>query len=458
VKHINTIGDETLPKSCWPDPKLMVEQLKELGVELMVSPYSHSVGNASHNWAGAVANNFLATDKDGHPAASYAGGFTYDLFNPEARAYAWDAMQKGYVDQYGLHHWWLDCDEPCGGTNNGSYGTDWLYNKGKWPSAFVGAAYPSMLDLTIYEGMGAPGKAYEHDNVMLGRAAWAGAQRYGGSVWSGDTQSTWQDFNQQFRAGLNMVMSGIPYWTTDIGGFGGGDTTSPDFRELVVRWFQWGAFCPLFRLHGARQGPTWPPGQAGVCGQDASNEVWMFGNESEAAIVTVMRMREQMRPYVTEQYEAASAEGTPIMRPLFFDFHDDQASQQVDDQQMFGPDYLVAPVLVKGATSRNVYLPPLPNNTVWVNVFTGCETDTSTGGKNITEATPLATFPLYKRLSPPDVDKILCKFPGIERPGKATCENAACCYDVDLGANACYKPAVSKPTYSKTKVAPMGQH
>ena len=79
-----------------------------------------------------------------------------------------------------------------------------------------------------------------------------------------------------------------------------------------------------------------PPGQAGVCGQDASNEVWMFGNESEAAIVTVMRMREQMRPYVTEQYEAASAEGTPIMRPLFFDFHDDQASQQVDDQQMFG--------------------------------------------------------------------------------------------------------------------------
>ena len=104
----------------------------------------------------------------------------------------------------------------------------------------MGAAYPQMLDLAIWEGMGehGPGKA---DNVMLGRAAWAGSQKYGGAVWSGDTQSTWQDFNQQFRAGLNMVMSGIVYWTTDIGGFGGGDTTSADFRELVVRWFQWGA-------------------------------------------------------------------------------------------------------------------------------------------------------------------------------------------------------------------------
>ena len=162
---------------------------------------------------------------------------------------------------------------------------------------------------------------------MLGRAAWAGSQRYGGGVWSGDTKSTWEDFNQQFRAGLNMVMSGIVYWTTDIGGFGSGNTEDPDFRELVVRWFQWGAFCPLFRLHGARSGPVWPPGDAGVCGQAPSNEVWMFGNESEAAIVRVMRMREQLRPYVMEQYAAAAGAGTPVMRPLFFDFYDDPASQ-----------------------------------------------------------------------------------------------------------------------------------
>ena len=88
-----------------------------------------------------------------------------------------------FLEQYGLHHWWLDCDEPCGGTNNGSYATDWLYHNGAgaaWPAAFVGSAYPQMLDIAVYEGEGAPGKKYEHDNVMLGRSAWAGSQRYGG--------------------------------------------------------------------------------------------------------------------------------------------------------------------------------------------------------------------------------------------------------------------------------------
>jgi alpha-D-xyloside xylohydrolase len=105
VKKINTIGDETLPASCWPDPKLMVAQLKELGVELMVSPYSHSVGKASHNYAEAAAKHYLAIDAKGQPAASYAGGYAYDLFQPEARAFAWTQMQKGYVEQYGLHHW-----------------------------------------------------------------------------------------------------------------------------------------------------------------------------------------------------------------------------------------------------------------------------------------------------------------------------------------------------------------
>eukprot|EP00656_Telonema_subtile_P020294 TRINITY_DN21431_c0_g1_i2.p1 TRINITY_DN21431_c0_g1~~TRINITY_DN21431_c0_g1_i2.p1 ORF type:complete len:484 (+),score=73.94 TRINITY_DN21431_c0_g1_i2:115-1566(+) len=401
VKNVNTIGDETLPASCWPDPALMVTQLKELGVELMVSPYSHSVGNASFNYPEAASKHYLAVDVDGNPAASYAGGFAYDLYQPEARAYAVNAMRKGYVDQYGLHHWWLDCDEPCGGTNNGSYATDWLYNGGKWPAAFVGASYPQMLDLGIQEVFGAVEKP-----VMLGRSAWAGSQRYGGGVWSGDTQSTWKDFNQQFKAGLNMVMSGITYWTTDIGGFAGGDTTDPDFRELVVRWFQWGAFCPLFRIHGGRKGPAWPPGDAGVCGQSASNEVWMFGNESEAAIVKVMRMREQLRPYVMELYAASAEDGTPVMRPMFFDFYNDSATADIQDQMMFGPDYLVAPVLQKGAVSRFVYLPVLPSGTVWTHVFTGEETDTSSGAKNISEATPLDTFPLYKRHQKFDYPKL----------------------------------------------------
>ena len=110
-----------------------------------------------------------------------------------------------------------------------------------------------------------------------------------------------------------------------------------------------------------------------------------------------MRLREQLRPYVMAQYEKASSEGTPIMRPLFYDFHHDPPAQRIDDQQMFGPDYLVAPVLQKGVASRHVYLPPLPHGMAWLNVFTGVQTDTSFGGKHINESTPLDTFPLYKR-------------------------------------------------------------
>eukprot|EP01079_Euglenida_sp_SAG-EU17-18_P001260 gene1260-2712_t len=292
-----------------------------------------------------------------------------------------------------------------GGTNNGSFGNDFLYNEGKWPASFVGAAYPHMVNIMVWEGMAAPGRPHADDNVMLARSAWAGSQRYGAGVWSGDTQSTWDDLQQQFRAGLNMVMSGITYWTTDIGGFGGGNTQDPNFRELVVRWFQWGAFCPLFRLHGARRGPNWPPDNGGKCGNSASNEIWSFGDESEAAIVRVIRIREQIRPYVRAQFRKTAKDGTPVMRPLFYEFWQDPDSARVEDQMMFGPTYLVAPVLTNGTTSRTVYLPPLPSGTVWKNFFTGVQTDTPGGrGVNITEPTPLigdgfGTFPLYQRMT-----------------------------------------------------------
>ena len=166
-------------------------------------------------------------------------------------------------------------------------------------------------------------------------------------------------------------------------------------------------FCPsgpLFRLHGIRSGPAWPPGDKGVCGQTASNEIWSFGNESEAAIAKVMALRETLRPYVMEQYQAASANGTPISRPLFYDFWDDEAVQAIEDEMMFGPDYLVAPVLAKGAKQRSVYLPKLPSGEMWENIFTHVQHDTTKGGITIVESTPLSgpdfyTFPVYRRTS-----------------------------------------------------------
>eukprot|EP01051_Picozoa_sp_SAG22_P000313 SAG22_NODE_7_length_40155_cov_25.241356_26_plen_226_part_00 len=191
----------------------MVDELKQMGVELMISPYFHSLTAASKYYAPALSKGFIVANKTGGPAkVAFADAYLYDLYNPEARAFAWEAVEAGYIKPYGLHHWWLDCDEPCGGDMS-----DLVYNQGKWPASFVGAAYPHMVDKMVYEGMGAPGTEYPADNVMLGRSAWAGSQRFGGAVWSGDTHSDFTNLQQQFRAGLNMVMSGIPYWTTDIG-------------------------------------------------------------------------------------------------------------------------------------------------------------------------------------------------------------------------------------------------
>eukprot|EP01043_Picozoa_sp_COSAG02_P015410 COSAG02_NODE_657_length_18797_cov_34.071238_14_plen_519_part_00 len=228
------LGDETLPAECWPDPAAMVSELKQMGIELMLSPYFHSVTGQSKNYARAEELGLLVDGADGKPTnAAYGDAFLYDLFQPAAREYAWNAVETGYIKPYGLHHWWLDCDEPCGGDM-----TQLIYKNGTWPASFVGAAYPHQVNQMVYEGTTQDNPTL--DDVYLGRSAWAGSQRFGAAIWSGDTSSNWANFNQQFRAGLNFVMSGIPYWTTDIGGYNGGNVSTPYFRQLVVRWFQWG--------------------------------------------------------------------------------------------------------------------------------------------------------------------------------------------------------------------------
>ncbi len=186
--------------------------------------------------------------------------------------------------------------------------------------------------------------------MTLCRSAWAGSQRYGAAVWSGDIASTFEALRRQVRAGLNIGLSGIPWWTTDIGGFHGGDPRRPYFRELIVRWFQYGVFCPLFRLHGLRQPTTG----------------WDCRRAQRGLVLRRRGVRDHPRAAVPARAaaalhhgaDAAAAEtGAPPMRPLFFDFPDDPACTTSEDQFMFGPDLLVAPVLEQGATSRPVYLP-----------------------------------------------------------------------------------------------------
>ena len=147
--------------------------------------------------------------------------------------------------------------------------------------------------------------AGQEQTVLLCRSAWAGSQRYGAAVWSGDIPATWESLRLQVRAGLSIAISGIPWWTTDIGGFHGGDPRDPAYQELMVRWFQYGVFCPLFRLHGDRQ-PRVPTGYAMTGGP---NEAWSYGDAAYQRIAAALRLRERLRPYIHEQMRVASREG-----------------------------------------------------------------------------------------------------------------------------------------------------
>ena len=250
----------------------------------------------------------------------------YDPTNPEARKFIWERVREGYY-RHGIKVYWLDACEP---EMLPSHPDNLRYHIGDGEA--VANAYPFLHAKGFYEGMQSEG---EEEILLFCRSAWAGSQRFGAAVWSGDIQSTFEALQAQVRAGLNIALSGIPLWTTDIGGFHGGDPSSQYFRELIVRWFQYGAFCPLFRLHGHRLPNTQFSG--------AANEVWSFGDEAYAIIKELMKLRERLRPYIMEQMRLAHENGTPPMRALFFDFSRDQNSFLVEDEFMFGPDLLVAP-------------------------------------------------------------------------------------------------------------------
>ena len=302
----------------------------------------------------------------------------YDATNPEARRYVWQKVTDGYR-RYGIRAFWLDACEPEILADNPETARYFL-----GPGMEVQGVYPREHARGFYEGLKSSG---EDDIVLLCRSAWAGSQRFGAAVWSGDVESTFEALAAQIPAGLNMGISGIPWWTTDIGGFRNGDPTSPYFRELVVRWFQFGVFCPLFRLHGVREpGPLVGSDQTG-----APNEVWSFGDEAYRVIREQLELRERLRPYVMEQMSTASANGLPPMRALFLEFPDEAPAWEVTDQFMFGPDVLVAPVTTYGARERDVYLPEAAS---WLDAWTGNPVG-ATGW--VTAAAPLERIPVYLR-------------------------------------------------------------
>ncbi|HEY4465226.1 MAG TPA: TIM-barrel domain-containing protein [Streptosporangiaceae bacterium] len=370
----------------WPDPEAMVAELDRMGVKLMVSIWP-TVNPASENYAEMEDRGLLVENERGigvqipiwdRDASGRALMTFYDATNPQARAYIWAKVKEGYY-KYGIRTWWLDACEP---ELRPEQPENLRYHLG--PGAEVNNIYPMLHARGFYDGMRAEG---EEEILSLCRSAWAGSQRYGALVWSGDIDSTFEDLRRQISAGLNIGLSGIPWWTTDIGGFKNGDVSAPSFRELIVRWFQFGVFCPVFRLHGIRE----PGTMTGAEQTGADNEVWSFGGEQYDIIRRLLFLRERLRPYVMDQMRAAHEAGLPPMRPLFLDFPSDPASWDVEDQFLFGPDVLVAPVYVEGARERPVYLPA---GAVWQDAWTGEEHQ---GGQRITAAAPLETIPVYLR-------------------------------------------------------------
>lgn len=357
--HWPRMGDLAFDPRYWPDPAAMMAELKELGIEAMISVWPSFNGDSTH-FDEFQRDGLLLQTERGTPALfpffdTQPDGLVYlhyyDPSNPEARRRFWEKTRKGYR-RYGFKIYWLDACEP--EMNPIDY-DNLRFHCGNGRE--VACLYPLLHTQAFDEGMRGEG---EEDYLFLCRSAWAGSQRYGAAVWSGDIKSTFEVLTAQVRAGLNMAVSGIPWWTTDIGGFHSGDPSTPYFRELIVRWFQYGVFCPLFRLHGVRQ----PAGDKG----GADNEIWSFGEEAYEKISRLLHFREALKPYIMAQMKRAHDEGIPPMRPLWMDFPEDAQAWKVEDQFLFGPDILVAPVTTPGTIARDVYL---PDGVEWVDAWTG---------------------------------------------------------------------------------------
>ena len=375
-------GDWKFDLDYWPDPEKMVRELKEMGMHLMVSIWP-TVDGESENYQEMEELGYLTRSEQGKRLGQLGNAAIIDVTNPDGREYVWSKIKKNYYEK-GIHIFWLDEAEP---EFTGYEFSHYRYFRGA--DMEVGNIYPREYARMAYEGMEKEGQK----NILnLLRCAWAGSQRYGTLVWSGDIDSSFRSLRNQLAAGLNMGISGIPWWTTDIGGFHGGNIHDPKFHELLVRWFEFGAFCPVMRLHGFREPFKAPLGTTGggKHNSGAENEVWSYGEEVYKICEKYIHLRERMRPYVRQIMEEAHEKGTPAMRPLFYDFPEDKKAWDIEDEYMFGPDLLVAPVLYEEQRERTLYLP----EGLWRNINDGQEYE---GGREITVSAPLDQLPVFAK-------------------------------------------------------------
>jgi alpha-D-xyloside xylohydrolase len=380
-------GSQDFDSTRFPGPTAMIDQLhQQYKMQLMISVwpkfYEGIDAYKKFDAKGWLYKRNIADRQRDWIAQGYTSTF-YDAFNENARKGFWDLIHnKLYVR--GVDAWWMDASEP-----------DILSNvspqkrkEQMTPNAFGTAAeslnmYPLQNAKGIYEGQ----RGVDPDKrvFLLTRSGFAGSQRYAATIWSGDIASRWEDMKSQISAGLNFSMSGLPYWTMDIGGFSvepryekPNDADLAEWRELMTRWYQFGAFVPLFRSHG----------------QFPFREIYNIAPEGHPAYTSMLyynKLRYRLMPYIYTLAGDAYHRNSTIMRGLVMDFGKDPAVRNIGDQFMFGPSLLVNPVYAYKQTQRKLYLPA---GSGWYDLYTGTY---YTGGEEITAEAPYGTIPLYVR-------------------------------------------------------------
>jgi len=380
----------------WPHPEKTIRYLHDsLNMHLMISIWP-ALGIKTEIFKEMNKKGFL------YPPEHWTGGKLYDAYSMEARELYWKYIKDGLVSK-GIDALWMDGTEPELRDQHTFNKSEKYIKEMEQNDLGSMARYLNTFSLEtsrgVYEGFR---KDVEGKRVfILTRSAFAGQQKYAAATWSGDISSNWKTFKNQISAGLNFCMSGLPYWTTDIGGFfpssRGGlfkkGAEDPAFREFYVRWFQFGAFCPLFRAHG-----TGYP-----------RELWRFGEPGETAYEALLkydRLRYRLMPYIYSLAWQVKHSGYTIMRGLPMDFSKDKKVLKLNTQYMFGPAFMVVPVVAplcrepgKGQFPSDVHCLPLskmwiylPEGSSWYDFWTG---ELHSGGQEIMRDVPLDIMPLY---------------------------------------------------------------
>ena len=338
----------------YPNPSGFIKELHDLNAHFNISIWSNPDKNSEIGKEYVAKKRFIGESK------------WLDYFNPETRKDYWNTLKVNMFDN-GVDSWWMDAVEP---ENDALKGEKTFIGVGD----FYRLTYPLMVSQAVYEGQR---EASSDKRVcILTRSAFSGQQRYGVINWSGDIGGTWDVFRNQIVAGLNFTITGLPYWTTDIGGFfrpGRSQYTDEKFHELLTRWYQWGAFSPIFRMHGYQ----------------TETEPWKYGQTVEDNMRKMLNLRYQLLPYIYSEAWQVTKNGSTMMRGLVMDFNGDSEAVKQPYEYMFGKAFLVAPMTEAGKNQRDVYL---PKSTDWYDFWTGQRTN---GGQTVKAEAPLDRIPLF---------------------------------------------------------------